>query len=354
MLLVGGAYSKGHDSNFPAMTIPTPEEECSGSHESMARVIPTRCIYHGGHYSVINNSHTGQQFVVSPVRALDQTSEVRGVLFSAGGDVVAIILDQSVRVCFTDTGDHIFTYCAEIEEASIWTALCAAFSQDASYLALAGTEGSIKMVSVQDKHVNVFGRGHDCELSFLHISNDHFSVFSGSAMDGTIRTWDAVKGTQRKIWYIPADLNVSEMAASRDCRIVACTDQKSLYLFDTEAGTLLRRLEGVDFVSDMIFSPATDQLAAYSRNSEVVLWRLGWSENVDAKEIVKAQIMPIVLDVDFDISGVAWTTDSKSLLVEGRTGGIQLWDSQSCQPQFLLLPPMKSGNCIPNNANEEA
>ncbi|CAG8528929.1 26199_t:CDS:2, partial [Gigaspora rosea] len=206
------------------------------------------------------------------------------------------------------------------------------FSPDGKYLA----------TGAEDKQIRSLFPGHEQDIYSLDFSRDGRLIVSGSG-DKTARVWDMVTGELMYKLSIDEpsqkDAGVTSVAISPDGYYVAAGSlDKIVRVWDARTGYLLERLEGhKDSVYSVAFAPDGKTLVSGSLDKTLKLWDMSHpGRNAGAGSSQKNSAkMTFNGHKDFVLS-VAVSPDGRWVVSGSKDRGVQFWDPNTAQTQFML------------------
>jgi WD40 repeat protein len=302
--------------------------------------------YKGGHEDclVVFNRSSGFDFEISLTQTLEMAADVKSVQFSPNGEYLALVCLTSIHIFHSNqTGPALMSVSNEAGEFDHRNRrLC--FSPDGRHIALGCDNALINVTDVQQKYPTTSLNGHTSGISSLCYNHDGTLLISGSAGDRTIRVWDMRSLIERSkiAVHYPSSSPTGLMTFSPSGGLVAVSDGTSkVYLIDTAKGELVHSLNGPARVDRMAFSPCEQQLVGISINigdnndPNPILWRTDGTRTLATVDGVS--ISSHALEHS-KVNSMSWSSDAKWLITGGNcpAGSVQFWDSQLCQPQFIL------------------
>jgi WD40 repeat protein len=142
-----------------------------------------------------------------------------------------------------------------------------AFSPDGKTLASGGWDDTLRLWDVQSGKELRKISAHKAMVGHVVFSPDGRVLASRGALDGTVRLWGPVTGTQIQKFVGLSNINPwrfnhdMALAVSPDSKTVATTARNSLVLFDVASGAELRRLPSHVYGISVSFSPDGKLLA---------------------------------------------------------------------------------------------
>ncbi|HEY7309019.1 MAG TPA: protein kinase [Gemmataceae bacterium] len=267
--------------------------------------------------------------------------------------------------------DGVRGWTIETRDCRSWV-YCLEWSPDGKYLALAGLDGTIRLVDAANGQLLRAFVGHGGGVLTLNWSRDGRLLASGSG-DGTLRLWDAKSGRMLRtlrghsggvdtvawspdgkelasggqdglrLWDIPEGQprmifrggkppppyngDGKRVAWSPDGKTLACGADKFVQLWDVASGELKRSLAAEGGVWALAWSPDGKQLVAGA-------WLF---KGLQRWDVSSGKKLPTVKDPAAWHNRIAWSPDGKILASATQGGFIQLWDAKTNEPLPQLL-----------------
>lgn len=212
------------------------------------------------------------------------------------------------------------------------------FTLDGKSLVTGGYMGIIRIWNIY-VHDNIrYLKGHTSTVYSLDVFPDSRRL--ASAADYTVRIWDLNLGSLVSTVDIQ-DSNFSQIVFSTNCKLFAVMTglQGTTRIFDTETGRLVvDLLEGNSLAVSVAFSPTSDKVVV-ADDAMLRLWDLN-SYNDEGKAVERHQgcaPCSFSFNIGDDEAGVTWSRNGKWIICASDGRGVQVWDLQNQQPQFVLL-----------------
>lgn len=260
---------------------------------------------------VIFNQNIPRLLDIDLVHTLSHESVVCCVRFSHDGKYVATGCNRSAQIFDTVTGEKVCVLQDDnVDVTGDLYIRSVCFSPDGKYLAT-GAEDKLIRVSfcpqltgssaclipsanyfheteqvweIASRTIRNTFAGHEQDIYSLDFARDGRTIASGSG-DRTVRLWDIEAGSNPLILTI--EDGVTTVAISPDTKYVAAGSlDKSVRVWDTHTGYLVERLEGPeghkDSVYSVAFSPNGKDLVSGSLDRTIKMWELGAPRGVSA------------------------------------------------------------------------
>jgi len=280
---------------------------------------------------------------VDLVHTLEHTSVVCCVKFSSDGRHLATGCNRSAQIYDVTSGHKIAELLDEsVEKNGDLYIRSVCFSPDGKLLATGAEDKQIRIWDINSHTIKLMFTGHEQDIYSLDFSRDGELIVSGSG-DKTARIWNMVTG--ENIFKLPVeeasqkDAGVTSVAISPDKRYVAAGSlDKIVRVWDTRTGTLLEKLEGhKDSVYAVAFAPDGATLVSGSLDKTLKLWDMtSLSRHPQGLPSgAKHNKMTFSGHKDFVLS-VAVSPDARWIVSGSKDRGVQFWDPNSGQQQFML------------------
>jgi WD40 repeat protein len=248
---------------------------------------------------------------------------------------------------FSQEGKHLVTFAGSI--ACVWdlasrtavarfdqhksNVLNASFSPDGQYVITASDDKTAAIWSARTGAVYKFLTGHVDAVVSAEFSPDGNRVVTASK-DKTTRLWDAQNGEPSPI-TLDHPSNVLNAAFSRDGALIFSVAGKSIYLWNSNTGSLIRKLDNNNEVNHATISPDGKYIAAATggitedSGHAAVIWDINLRE-----PITRLPVSDYVRHVAFSPNGLHLATSSDSIIV---------WDIARKAPIVLIPGDEDSG-----------
>jgi glucose repression regulatory protein TUP1 len=181
--------------------------------------------------------------------------------------------------------------------------------------------------------------GHEQDIYSLDFARDGRTIASGSG-DRTVRLWDIEAG--QNVLTLSIEDGVTTVAISPDTKYVAAGSlDKSVRVWDATTGYLVERLEGPDGHKDSVYSvafaPNGKDLVSGSLDKTIKMWELVAPRGGHPNNAPKGGrcIKTFEGHKDFVLS-VALTPDGNWVLSGSKDRGVQFWDPRTGSTQLML------------------
>ncbi|SZF01699.1 unnamed protein product [Blumeria hordei] len=256
-------------------------------------------------------------------------------------DLVHTLQHESVVCCvrFSHDGKYVATGCnrsAQIYDIISGQKICVL--QDESV----DSVGDLYIRSVWDiasRTIRNTFSGHEQDIYSLDFARDGRTIASGSG-DRTVRLWDIEAG--HNTLTLSIEDGVTTVAISPDTKYVAAGSlDKSVRVWDTNSGYLVERLEGPDGHKDSVYSvafaPNGKDLVSGSLDKTIKMWELVAPRGGHPNNAPKGGrcIKTFEGHKDFVLS-VALTPDGNWVLSGSKDRGVQFWDPRTGNTQLML------------------
>jgi WD40 repeat protein len=217
-----------------------------------------------------------------------------------------------------------------------------AFSQDGSRLVSGGADGTVKVWDAEKMAVLRTLTHHLDDVYHHTVSGCAFSpdgsLIVSAGSDGTLRLWDANDGSEIVALRHPYPLgggsgakhDVAKCGFSPDgLRIVACSDDATLSVWDVRTGERVHDMRGHDgAVTDCAFSSDGHWIASASADRTLMLW--------DARTGAPARTL---VGHTAAVQSCAFSPDGHWLVSAGADRTLKLWDADH---RFEIVPATRT------------
>lgn len=230
---------------------------------------------------------------------------VRSAIFSPDGKYVASASDDRlVKIWDIQTGRCIRT----LQGHEYWV-LGVAFSPNGKILASASGDNEIRLWNIQNgKSINIL-KGHTDMVDDIAFSKDGTLLVSASR-DSTIRVWSVETG--KCIKAVKAhEGKVANVLFNTNDKWIISAGEDNIKIWDPKSMEYIRILDGCYFVAC-----SNNGKIAYvmERNSICIIDCFSW-------KILR------IINCDYDVSSISFSSDGKWLASSSDGGTIQLWNT---------------------------
>ncbi|RIB05835.1 WD40-repeat-containing domain protein [Gigaspora rosea] len=328
--------------------IPPPQSSSlSGSNQTLGDMdpdtVPAQLKKEGGDWFAIFNPKVQRALDVDLFHTLEHNSVVCCVKFSSDGKYLATGCNRSAQIYDVVNGQKLFVLDDNnVDKTGDLYIRSVCFSPDGKYLATGAEDKQIRIWDIQRQSIKSLFPGHEQDIYSLDFSRDGRLIVSGSG-DKTARVWDMVTGELMYKLSIDEpsqkDAGVTSVAISPDGYYVAAGSlDKIVRVWDARTGYLLERLEGhKDSVYSVAFAPDGKTLVSGSLDKTLKLWDMSHpGRNAGAGSSQKNSAkMTFNGHKDFVLS-VAVSPDGRWVVSGSKDRGVQFWDPNTAQTQFML------------------
>ncbi|MGZ5018005.1 MAG: DUF4082 domain-containing protein [Methylobacter sp.] len=209
-----------------------------------------------------------------------------------------------------------------------------AFSQNGNTLASVDSDGQIKLWDIASGQVHVTLPNQLKSLvSGIVFSPDSNTLASVS--DNSIRLWNAASGDIRLT--LPESVLVTDPLFSPDGNILAAvTPDGNVTLWNSQSGSTTQILTGHQSgVNAIAFSPDNRTLATGGQDAQIKLWNVATGTEQPSPGALGAAVTDLV-----------FSPDGKTLAASGQNARILLWDSQSGSTTQILSGHLSGVNTL--------
>ncbi|CAG8517216.1 7638_t:CDS:2, partial [Ambispora gerdemannii] len=295
----------------------------------------------GQDWFAIFNPKVHRLLDVDLVHTLDHNSVVCCVKFSADGRFLATGCNRSAQIYDVQTGSKMSVLADDnVDKTGDLYIRSVCFSPDGKYLATGAEDKQIRIWDIATQKIRNMFQGHEQDIYSLDFSRDGRYIVSGSG-DKTARVWDMLSGEELfKLTIEEAsqkDAGVTSVAISPDGQYVAAGSlDKIVRVWDARSGYQLERLEGhKDSVYSVAFSPDGKTLVSGSLDKTLRLWDMSHPGRNSGSSNSKSHKMTFTGHKDFVLS-VAVSPDGRWVVSGSKDRGVQFWDPNTAQTQFML------------------
>jgi WD40 repeat protein len=192
---------------------------------------------------------------------------VRALTCSPDGKRIAVAAGDRLWLVETESND------ARLLSSGIEPICSVAFSPDGCLIASGGSDKMLRLWRVPTGEVVMELAGHGHDVNSVAFSPDGSRLCSGSSNEAVMRVWDAKTGQSLQAHRRQGGVLAAPIVFSPDGGLIASAQQdRTLCLWDVEAGTPLKTLEGHDsWAESLAFSPDGSILASGDATT-VRLW----------------------------------------------------------------------------------
>ena len=242
--------------------------------------------------------------------------------FSSNGDRVLLAYFESIRIRELRSGNEIVLPRSETPGLTYFSSLSARLSSDGNLVVTAnGSEAKLWDAKTGREVGTLVGHTDAVQSVDISASGDR-AVTSSS--DKTTRIWD-IKN-RRQIRMIETG-GFSNASISPDGQILAVVSglHRSVRLFDTATGKLLRPLEGhVDGITSARFSPDSRFLVTASGDQTARVWN------------VQAGSVKVLRGHTHHLTHATFSRDGKEIITSSHDGTVRIWDAQTAEQRFRI------------------
>lgn len=142
--------------------------------------------------------------------------------------------------------------------------------------------------------------------------------FTSSDNGGELRIWEKAKDWQLSNILFTFNDTIREAAWSPDGRWIANTAAYTVYIWDVETGELVHNLKGhKELVGHIEWSPESNHLASTSDDKTIIIWD------------IEAGSKRMTLYHNTYVSSAAWSPDGTMIASGDSDGFIHLWDPKT-------------------------
>ncbi|ETS59978.1 hypothetical protein PaG_05966 [Moesziomyces aphidis] len=312
--------------------------------------IPKELKKEGPDWLAIFNPKVKRTLDVNLVHTFLHESVVCCVRFSADGKFLATGCNKSAQIFDTKTGAKtcVLTDQSANSKGDLYIrSVC--FSPDGKCLATGAEDRQIRIWDISKKKVKHLFSGHKQEIYSLDYSKDGRIIASGSG-DKTVRIWDVENGqllhtlyTSPGLEHGPSEAGVTSVSISSDNRLVAAGALDTLVrVWDAQTGKQLERLKShKDSIYSVSFAPDGKSLVSGSLDKTLKLWDLTGTakavqENRAEEKGGHATCATTFVGHKDYVLSVSCSPDGQWVASGSKDRGVQFWDPQTAQAQFVL------------------
>ncbi|CAG8492194.1 14791_t:CDS:10 [Funneliformis mosseae] len=330
----------------PGNRPPTKQGSLSGAQPGLGdmdpETVPAQLKREGGDWFAIFNPKVPRVLDVELIHTLDHSSVVCCVKFSADGKYLATGCNRIAQIYDVSSGQKICVLDdTNVDKSGDLYIRSVCFSPDGKYLATGAEDKQIRIWDIHTQTIRKFFTGHEQDIYSLDFSRDGRFIVSGSG-DKTARVWDMVSG--ELLYKLPIDepsqkdAGVTSVAISPDALYVAAGSlDKIVRVWDARTGFLLERLEGhKDSVYSVAFAPDGKTLVSGSLDKTLKLWDMSHPGRNNNGSGQKNQSKTTFTGHKDFVLSVAVSPDGRWVVSGSKDRGVQFWDPQTAQTQFML------------------
>ncbi|WP_422926766.1 WD40 repeat domain-containing protein [Singulisphaera sp. PoT] len=143
--------------------------------------------------------------------------------------------------------------------------------------------------------------------------------------DGSLKLWDVFSGRVR---IVPQEISTRNLAFSPDGRLLATTHTNhDVNLYDPASGSLLYSLESPRLVRHLAFDPRGDSLATGDSEGDITLWDLNTQR--PRRVLADENSVPGSSSLDTRLVSMTYAPDGKTLIVGRGDGSVRVCDVEA-------------------------
>ena len=238
------------------------------------------------------------------------TNEVRSVLFSPDGSLLASVAGDTIKLWDVTTRE----ISATLTDSFLTYSL--AFSPDGSLLVSAGEDGAVKLWDVTTREIIASLEGHTNEVRSVLFSPDG-SLLVSAGEDGAVKLWDVA--TREPIATFGAD--IYEVTFSPDGSLLASAEEDgAVKLWDVVTREPIATFGGDNYKNKAPFSPDGSLLATIGgRGRAINLWDVATREPIatfggDSYEVTFSPDGSLLASVSGSASVILWDVGTRRVI----------------------------------------